>query len=153
MNIKNIITFGIVALIIVTTGCGSSGGATDNNRELTRVSGGTLYQPADMSLDIGNKIEANSFYNHFKYQSTRDETLALKSILEYAITKLERIECQESGSTYIAVYDAQLNQLEQYRTCSSTMTIDIEANTKYIFKIQYPGNHGYFNADATPLDR
>ena len=146
--------FGVVVLIIVTTGCGSSSGdTTSNSRELSRVSGGTQLQPADMSLDIGNKIEANSFYNHFKYQSTKDETLTLESILEFAITKLDRIECQESGSTYVAIYDTQMNQLEQYRTCSTTMTIDIEADTQYIFKIQYPGNHGYFNADATPLDR
>jgi len=138
-------------LIVASIGCGGVDGTTDTSGELTRVSGGTAISPADLSLDIGNKIEKNSFYNHFRYRATKDERMVLDSVLEFAITKLDREECQESGEGYILIFDEQMNPLEQYKTCNNVMTLDLSADTTYIIKMQYPGNRGYFQAETTTL--
>jgi len=148
MIIKSLI-FTIMAVVFI--GCGGVGSATDNSRELTRVSGGTAITPADLSLEIANKIEKNSFYNHFKYRATKDERMVLESILEFAITKLDREDCQESEDGYVLVFDDQMNQLDQYKTCNNIMTLDLSADTTYIFKMQYPGNRGYFQVETTTL--
>ncbi len=142
----------LTTVLIATTGCGVVDSTSNNARDLERVSGGTEISPADMSLRAANKIEKNSFYNHFKYRADKNEQISLNSTLEFAITKLDRIDCQESGTTYVAVFDANMNQLEQYKTCNNIMNLNLSANTTYIFKMQYPGNRGYFNAETKNIN-
>jgi len=153
MKIYTIINSLLLATILaLNTGCGvDDGTAAGSSRDLERVSGGTAISPADLSLKVGNKIEKNSFYNHFKYRSDKDVAISLNSTLEFAITKLDRIDCQEEETTYVAIYDDHLNQLEQHKTCNNSMTLNLSANTTYIFKMQYPGNRGYFKAEISNL--
>ncbi len=134
---------GIIALMIA--GCGSTESDSDTSES---VVGGVAGAPAQMSLTSGNLIVKNAFYNYFKYTAREDEKLTLDAILEFAITSTKRIECQETGETYVVVYDAQMNELSGYKTCTSKMSIEFPSDGTYIFQIQYPGNEGYFLADS-----
>ena len=113
------------------------------------VPGGTASAPATMSLDLQNVIVKNAYYNYFQHEAKEGEKLDIQAVLEMAILASQRTECQQSGDTYIAVYDAGMTQLEGFRTCSKYLTMEFPVDGKYIFQIKYPGNEGYFNADST----
>jgi hypothetical protein len=113
------------------------------------VHGGTEAAPATLSLDVGNVVEKNSFYNYFQYTAQEDEKLDIHAVLDFAITSAKRMECEQSGDTYIVVYDTDMNQLDGFRTCTTDMTIEFPADGRYVLQIKYPGNEGYFDADST----
>ncbi len=145
MNIQ-IKLLSVVVVIHFIVGCG---GTESTSGE--RVAGGTASAPAQMSLDASNLIVKNSYYNYFQYTGSSDRKLTLESVLDWAITATTRMECQQSGDTFIAVYDKQMNELSQYRTCTNIMTIEFPADGTYNFQIKYPGNEGYFDAHTTAL--
>ena len=102
-----------------------------------------------MSLDLMNVVVKNSYYNYFKYNAKEDEELTLDAVLENAILATQRTECQQSGDTYIEVFDSKMNKMGWIRTCTKHLNVTFPANGKYIFHIQYPNNKGYFTADSS----
>ena len=147
MKIKNIVKLLSVAVVVLLmVGCGGGDSASPE-----RVVGGTASAPTQMSLEVSNLIVKNSYYNYFEYTGSSDRKLTLNAILDWAITATTRIECQQAGDTFIVVYDHRMNELSQYRTCTSSMTIEFPVDGTYIFQIQYPGNEGYFDAHTTAL--
>lgn len=139
---------GVIALIVA--GCSSEFDEwQDDLGEPTSVPGGTANAPAEMSLDMSNVIVKNAYYNYFKYEAKEGEKLDIQSVLENVILASQREECQQSGDTYIVVYDAGMTQLEGFRTCTVSLSVEFPVDGKYIFQIKYPGNEGYFNADSS----
>ena len=136
----------VVGLVFV--GCGDTIGNISSEE---RIHGGTASAPAQMSLDVSNLIVENSYYNYFKYTADGDHKLKLDAMLDFGITKTQRIECQESGDTYVVVYDGNMNEINSLKTCATAMTVEFPANGTYIFQFKYPGNKGYFNADILAL--
>jgi hypothetical protein len=134
--------------LIAMSGCGEDlidgGGDTPNY-----VEGGTEAAPTPISLDLQNRIGENSYYNYYQYDALADETLKLDMILENAILPYKEKECQESGDSYVKVYDSDMNLLSGLRTCTKYMTVTFPAGGRYIFQFKYPGNKGYFTADSS----
>jgi len=140
----------IGVMVLMMAGCSNELDEWKNDfGEPISVPGGTANAPATMSLDLQNVIVKNAYYNYFQYEAKEGEKLDIQAILEMAILSSQRTECQQSGDTYIAVYDADMTQLEGIRTCSVSLKIEFPADGKYIFQIKYPGNKGYFNADSS----
>ncbi len=147
MKIQNIVKLlGVAVVLMFVAGCGD-GDSTSQER----VVGGTASAPAQMSLEVSNVIVKNAYYNYFEYTGSSDNKLTLNAVLEWAITATARGECQQAGDTFIVVYDHRMNELSQYGTCTSSMTIEFPVDGTYIFQIQYPGNEGYFDAHTTAL--
>jgi hypothetical protein len=147
MKINRIVgTLWAVATLFVMLGCG--GGSSSSDGGSSTVSGGPPSAPTTLSLDSSNEIKKNAYYNHYQYEAIEDETLSIQAVLENAITKDMRSECQKSGDTFIVVYDAEMNELDGFRTCTSTMKITFMADGIYVIQIKYPGNKGYFTADT-----
>jgi len=143
-----LLSISVIALIIA--GCSNELDEWKNDLgEPISVPGGTANAPATMSLDLQNVIVKNAYYNYFQHEAKEGEKLDIQAILEMAILSSQRIECQQSGDTYIVVYDADMTQLEGFRTCSVSLKIEFPVDGKYIFQIKYPGNKGYFNADSS----
>jgi len=132
-------------LLFAMLGCG---GTSSSEEGPDSVTGGPPNAPTPLSLHASNEIKKNAYYNHYSYEAVEGETLSIHTVLDNAITKTMRIECQENGDTFVAVYDVGMNQLDAYRTCTSTMTLEFMADGIYILQFQYPGNEGYFTADS-----
>ncbi|HHD72327.1 MAG TPA: hypothetical protein ENL02_00160 [Epsilonproteobacteria bacterium] len=136
--------FGASMMVLLMAGCDiASDIATVYNH------GGIKSAPATLSLNVGNIIEKNSFYNYFKYTAREGEKLDLHAVLDFAITASNRMECEQTGDTFIVVYDSGMHQLDWIRTCSANLTVEFPAAGRYIIQITYPGNEGYFDADST----
>jgi len=148
LRIKGMVKFfGLIAIVWMLAGCDEE--MVNFDREPNSVTGGPSNKPTEISLDLRNEIKKNAYYNYYKYRAKEGEKLSMDAILENAILKDQRIECQESGDTYIAVFDAKLNQLEGIRTCTNYLTVEFPVDGLYKFQIRYPGNKGYFNADSS----
>ncbi len=151
MKIQNIVKLlGVGVMALMMAGCSNEFDEWKSDREEPiSVPGGTASAPAEMSLDLQNVIVKNAYYNYFDYEAKEGEKLDIQATLEMAILSSERAECQQSGDTYIAVYDAGMTQLEGFRTCSTGLKVEFPVDGRYIFQIKYPGNEGYFYADST----
>lgn len=147
----------VSASIIGLTGCGggSSSSIVDTTPMVTSISGGTASSPALMSLDLNNEISSNNFYNYFKYVGTEDEKLIIHVTLDDELSRDQKVNCSvfvgREEYTFIAVYDSNLNWLEDYHVCGNDLTVTFPTDTTYIFKFQYSSNFygpqtGYFNA-------
>ena len=148
MKIGKIVKFvSLLAVVWMMAGCDED--LIDLEREPNSVNGGPANNPTELSLDLRNMIKKNAYYNYYKYRAKEGEKLKMSAVLDNAILKSQRIECEESGDTFIAVYDAKLNQLEGIRTCGTNLTIEFPVDGLYKFQIKYPGNKGYFNADSS----
>lgn len=144
--IKEVLLLVASVLTLVLSGCGGSDTTRENDSSY--VSGGTDYAPATMSLERGNKVVENAYYNFFAYEALAGEKLSLEAILKKGITDSQREECLEGSDTFIVVYDESLIPQEQYRTCTSRISLEFAVSGKYIFQIKYPGNMGYFSASS-----
>jgi hypothetical protein len=113
------------------------------------VLGGPPSAPGELSLDMQNEIGMNAYYNYFQYDGAEHETLTFDAVLENAILKDQQQECLESGDTFIAVYDADLNQMKGYRTCTKHMELELPIDGNYKFQFRYPGNKGYIEVDSS----
>lgn len=143
-----LLSVGVVALVMAA--CSTEFDEWGDDSDVpTSVPGGTASAPATMSLDLQNVIVKNSYYNYFDYEAKEGEKLDIQATLELAILSSQRAECQQSGDTYIAVYDAGMTQLEGFRTCSVSLKVEFPVDGRYIFQIKYPGNEGYFYADSS----
>ncbi len=147
-SIVKLLSIGVMTLMMA--GCSNEFDEWKSDREEPiSVPGGTANAPATMSLDLQNVIVKNAYYNYFQYEAKEGEKLDIQAILEMAILSSQRAECQQSGDTYIAVYDAGMTQLEGFRTCSTGLKVEFPVDGRYIFQMKYPGNKGYFNADSS----
>ena len=147
-SIMKLLGIGMMALVMA--GCSNAlDELGDDSDAPISVPGGTASAPATMSLDLQNVIVKNAYYNYFDYEAREGEKLDIQATLEMAILSSQRAECQQSGDTYIAVYDAGMTQLEGFRTCSVSLKVEFPVDGKYIFQIKYPGNEGYFYADSS----
>ncbi len=151
MKIKSMMKLlGIGMMALVMAGCSNTlDELGDDSDAPTSVPGGTANAPATMSLDLQNVIVKNAYYNYFKYTAEEGEKLDIQAVLDMAILASQRTECQQSGDTYIVVYDAGMTQLEGFRTCSTGLKVEFPVDGRYIFQIKYPGNEGYFYADSS----
>ena len=151
MKIKSIVKlFSIGVMTLIMAGCSNEFNEWKNDLdEPISVPGGTASSPATMSLDLQNVIVKNAYYNYFQYEAKEGEKLDIQATLEWAILASQRAECQQSGDTYIVVYDAGMTQLEGFRTCSVSLKMEFPVDGRYIFQIKYPGNEGYFYADSS----
>lgn len=136
----------VACSIMALSGCGGNSNTRDGGS--TYLSGGTEYAPAPLDLTQGHKIVENAFYNYFSYDALAGEELRFESILTKGITDFQRQECEENMETFIVVYDASMNPLDAYKSCSSSMSVQFTLDGKYIFQLKYPGNYGHFNISS-----
>ena len=147
MKIQNMVKlFGIGVIALVMAGCES---IVDGEIASVQIHGGVAGAPATMSLELGNIIGQNAFYNFFQHRAIEDEKLDINAVLDFAVTIAQKADCRQSGDTFVVVYDSEMNQLDNFKTCTENITVEFPADDIYIFQIQYPGNEGYFDADST----
>ncbi len=150
INIVTIFSIGIITLFM--TGCGGEGGSSENTTPSPTlpiyVSGGTLDAPVNLSLDNLNEISSNQLHNFFKYTGIESEKLLIHAILDNELTRSQKISCQMQNSTFISIYDENLNWLDELKTCTKDFEVSLPEDGTYIIQFKYPDNSGYAEASS-----
>lgn len=119
------------------------------------ISGGTADSPVSMSLEVKNEISSNSFFNYYKYEGRKNETIIIYSDLEYALTADHRRNCAaKSNSPYafinIKIYTRNLSDVIG-GACDEGTTFVIPEDGTYFIHVDYgSSNSGYFYVASVP---
>ena len=104
---------------------------------------------------MNNEISTDNFHNYFQYTGQEGESLVIHATLDNAISRNNLVNCSlgtgDLGTTYIAVYDINLNWESEYQVCGTDITLTYPTDMTYIINFRYSSsiygkNSGYFNA-------
>jgi hypothetical protein len=139
------------ATALLFTACGGGGSAGDGGDggnippsppPAQYIKGGTASSPSQISLDIDNLISEDTFTNYFKFSGVEDDKLIINASLNREITRSESLNCSASASSFIEIYDENLEQYSQFRTCNKELTVELPVDGTYIIHFNYRDNDG-----------
>lgn len=154
---KKFVTFFITgAAAIVMTACGGGGSSGDNGsgtpppQPPTQIKGGTASNPVPISLQYDNLISTDTSTNYFKFTGNQDDKLVLNVKLDRELTRSEKLNCSYKSSTFIEIYDEQLNPYTdpEFKTCRKELTVPLPDTGTYVIRFNYPDNSGIARAGS-----
>lgn len=141
----------ILVAALALSSCGGGGGGGDSGNAGNNPStvpqpfpGGTVAEPALMSLDNKNAIKADAFENYFKVTVSAGDTVIIRSTLQNALDDTESLRCSMSSNYAISISS-------DIGSCSLNFKHTFVTGGVYTFHFKYPlSNYGYFNAAIIP---
>lgn len=138
--------------VLSLTACGGGGGGGDG-RNATPPSNsaptGSVSSPKILSVDAGNSIGTDAFFNNFKYEASANERLVVRVNLAAPLSDTESARCASSPGTgaspssyasQVHVYDSRGVRVSG--VCGEDLVVAFSVAGTYSLNFEFPSNRG-----------
>ena len=136
--------------LLLLAACGGGGGDGDTTTlPSDPAPSGSASSPRELSVDGGNTIGTDAFFNNFKYVASANERLVVRVNLAAPLTDTESARCASNPGTgptpssyasQIHIYDSR--GVRVGGICGEDLTFTFPAAGTYSFNFEFPSNGG-----------